>query len=214
MASLNLFAGGNNDITQFSERAYLLHGYVKPHADAILEQLREVIKQSPLRQFVTPGGRKMSVRTSSCGDFGWITDRKGYRYTDTDPITEEPWPAMPVELKKLAETAARKCGFGSFSPNACLINVYHPGAAMGLHQDKDESDFSQPIVSFSLGLPATFLWGGLKRSGSPQKITLQHGDVLVWGGPDRLRYHGVKKLADGQHPLTGNVRVNLTFRVR
>ncbi|ASG65817.1 alpha-ketoglutarate-dependent dioxygenase AlkB [Idiomarina piscisalsi] len=214
MASLDLFAGENNDVTRFSERAYLLHGYVERDANAILEQLREVIKQSPLRQFVTPGGGKMSVRTSSCGDFGWITDRKGYRYTDTDTITGEPWPAMPAELKELAETAAKECGFESFSPNACLINVYHPGAAMGLHQDKDESDFSQPIVSFSLGLPATFLWGGLKRGGSPHKITLQHGDVLVWGGPDRLRYHGVKKLADGQHPLTGNVRVNLTFRVR
>ena len=214
MASLDLFASENHEVTKFSEQAYLLHGYVAPQADTILSHLRGVIKQSPLRQFVTPGGGKMSVRTSSCGDFGWITDKKGYRYTDTDPITEKPWPPMPETLKTLAEQAAAKCGFESFSPNACLINVYHPGAAMGLHQDKDESDFSQPIVSFSFGLPVTFLWGGLKRGGSPQKVTLQHGDVLVWGGPDRLRYHGVKKLADGQHPLTGNVRVNLTFRVR
>lgn len=157
MASLDLFASENHEVTQFSEQAYLLHGYVAPQADTILSHLRGVIKQSPLRQFVTPGGGKMSVRTSSCGYFGWITDKKGYRYTDTDPITEKPWPPMPETLKTLAEQAAAKCGFELFSPNACLINVYHPGAAMGLHQDKDESDFSQPIVSFSFGLPVTFL---------------------------------------------------------
>ena len=199
---------------QFSQAGFHLPAWLAGDAPRLIDAVRDCVRVSPLRHFITPGGKSMSVLSSNCGDYGWVADRKGYRYSATDPVTEQPWPAMPRDLTQRAVSAARQCGFGQFKPDVCLINVYKPGASMGLHQDKDESDFDQPIVSFSFGLPATFLWGGLQRGGSPQKIPLQHGDVLVWGKQDRLRYHGIKKLADGHHPMTGNVRINLTFRMR
>jgi len=161
---------------------------------------------------VTPGGHQMSVAMTNCGGVGWVTDRTGYRYDANDPEAGRPWPAMPPSFRELAGQAADQAGFGGFSPDACLINRYQPGARMSLHQDKDEHDFGAPIVSVSLGLPAVFLFGGLKRSGRPRRFRLQHGDVVVWGGPARLVFHGVAPLADGEHLLMGRQRINLTFR--
>jgi alkylated DNA repair protein (DNA oxidative demethylase) len=160
----------------------------------------------------TPGGHQMSVAMTNCGNAGWVTDRSGYRYDGADPESGKPWPVMPPVLRELAEAAAREGGFPGFAPDACLINRYEPGAKMSLHQDKDEQDFSAPIVSVSLGLPAIFLFGGPKRDNKPQRYRLAHGDVVVWGGPSRLFFHGVAPLADGEHPLLGRKRINLTFR--
>jgi alkylated DNA repair protein (DNA oxidative demethylase) len=161
---------------------------------------------------VTPGGHQMSVAMTNCGGLGWVTDRSGYRYDANDPEAGRPWPAMPRSFRELAKVAAAQAGFEGFSPDACLINRYQPGARMSLHQDKDEEDFAAPIVSVSLGLPATFLFGGLKRSDKPRRFRLEHGDIAVWGGPARLVFHGVAPLADGEHALLGRQRINLTFR--
>jgi alkylated DNA repair protein (DNA oxidative demethylase) len=161
---------------------------------------------------VTPGGHQMSVAMTNCGSAGWVTDRSGYRYDSSDPENGKPWPAMPPSFCRLAAQAAAQADFGDFSPDACLINRYQPGAKMSLHQDKDENDFGAPIVSVSLGLPAIFLFGGLKRSDKPRRFPLRHGDVVVWGGPARLVFHGVTPLADGEHILLGRQRINLTFR--
>jgi alkylated DNA repair protein (DNA oxidative demethylase) len=174
--------------------------------------LREVISAAPFRHMVTPGGFTMSVAMTNCGRVGWVTDRRGYRYDVNDPESGQPWPAMPPVLLQLAHDAAEAGGFKNFVPDACLINRYVPGAKMSLHQDKDETDFSAPIVSVSLGIPATFLFGGLKRSDKTQRYRLTHGDVVVWGGPSRLFYHSVAPLAEGEHPLLKRQRINLTFR--
>jgi alkylated DNA repair protein (DNA oxidative demethylase) len=160
----------------------------------------------------TPGGYTMSVAMTSCGALGWVTDRRGYRYDAVDPERDAPWPAMPPALRALAADAAAAAGFGGFAPDSCLINLYEPGARLSLHQDRNERDFAQPIVSVSLGLPATFLLGGLSRKDPAQAIPLAHGDVVVFGGKARLAYHGVKPLKPGAHPLLGSRRVNLTFR--
>jgi alkylated DNA repair protein (DNA oxidative demethylase) len=177
-----------------------------------MEALFAVAAQSPFRHMVTPGGFRMSVAMTNCGALGWVTDRKGYRYASTDPETGEPWPEMPKVFLDLARQSATKAGYSDFTPDACLINRYEPGARLTLHQDKNENDFGQPIVSVSLGLPAIFLFGGLERSEKTIRMSVAHGDVLVWGGPARLRYHGVNPLKDGTHPLAGPYRFNLTFR--
>lgn len=195
-----------------SDGAVLLRGRVAEHAEAIVETIREINRQAPFRHLVTPGGHRMSVSMTSCGELGWMSDRKGYRYTAADPRSGEAWPAMPALFRELAAGAAEDAGFTGFEPDACLINRYRPGAKLSLHQDKDEQDFSHPVVSFSLGLPVTFLWGGFRRKDKPRRLLLEHGDVLVWGGPDRLRYHGVLPLGEGEHPLLGAQRINLTFR--
>jgi alkylated DNA repair protein (DNA oxidative demethylase) len=161
---------------------------------------------------VTPGGFRMSVAMTNCGGLGWVTDRKGYRYSAIDPESGRAWPAMPSSFRELAESAAAAAGFAGFTPDACLINRYSPGAKMTLHQDKDERDFSQPLVSVSLGLPAVFLFGGLSRKDKVERVSLSHGDVVVWGGAARLFYHGVMPVKEGVHPLTGAYRLNLTFR--
>ncbi len=161
---------------------------------------------------VTPGGFRMSVAMTNCGALGWVTDRKGYRYDAIDPETQRPWPPMPDCFLELAKGAAEEAGFPSFVPDACLMNRYQPGARLSLHQDKDERDFSQPIVSVSLGLPAVFLYGGEERTDKTRRVAVVHGDTVVWGGPARLRYHGVMPLRDGIHPLLGGYRFNLTFR--
>ena len=158
------------------------------------------------------GGFQMSVAMTNCGSLGWVSDESGYRYDRSDPLTGLAWPSMPGVFGELARSAAAAAGFPGFDPDACLINRYEPGAQMGLHQDKNESDMEAPIVSVSLGLPATFLYGGLRRSETPRRFPLLHGDVVVWGGPARLTYHGVARLRAGAHPLTGNSRINLTFR--
>ena len=192
--------------------ALLLPGFALAHAPALLAAIDAIATAAPFRHMVTPGGFAMSVATTSCGALGWITDRRCYRYASADPDTHRPWPAMPPLLQRLAFDAAARAGFAGFTPDACLINRYAPGARMALHQDKDEHDFTQPIVSVSLGLPATFLWGGDARGDKARRIPLRHGDVFVWGGPARLRFHGIAPLKDGEHPATGACRINLTFR--
>jgi len=195
-----------------AEGAVLLRGFARAHETELLAALREITAQAPFRRMFTPGGRQMSVAMTSCGNVGWVTDRSGYRYDGTDPDSGNPWPSMPPVFRELAEGAAREAGFVGFAPDACLINRYEPGAKMSLHQDRDERDFSAPIVSVSLGLPAIFLFGGAKRADKPQRYRLTHGDVVVWGGPSRLFFHGVAPLADGEHQLLGRQRINLTFR--
>jgi DNA oxidative demethylase len=195
-----------------AEGAVLLRGFAKPVEADLIADLREIVEQAPFRHMVTPGGHRMSVAMTNCGGVGWVTDRSGYRYAADDPETGKPWPPMPPSFRGLAEQAADQAGFGGFSPDACLINRYQPGARMSLHQDKDEGDFGAPIVSVSLGLPAVFLFGGLKRSDKPRRFRLQHGDTAVWGGPARLAFHGVAPLAVGDHAVLGRQRINLTFR--
>ena len=195
-----------------AEGAVLLRGFARPFESEVIAALREIIAQAPFRRMFTSGGHQMSVAMTNCGGLGWVTDRTGYRYDADDPETGKPWPAMPPSFRELAEQAADHAGFGGFSPDACLINRYQPGARMSLHQDEDEEDFAAPIVSVSLGLPAIFLFGGLKRSDTPRRFRLQHGDIAVWGGPARLRFHGIAPLADGEHALLGRQRINLTFR--
>jgi len=195
-----------------AEGAVLLRGFAIPFESELVTALRDIANQAPFRHMMTPGGHQMSVAMTNCGPLGWVTDRTGYRYDGNDPETGKPWPTMPAAFCRLAGQAAAQAGFFEFSPDACLINRYEPGARMSLHQDKDEHDFGAPIVSVSLGLPAIFLFGGLKRSDKPRRFRLQHGDVVVWGGPARLAFHGVAPLADGEHALIGRQRINLTFR--
>jgi alkylated DNA repair protein (DNA oxidative demethylase) len=195
-----------------ADGAVLLRGFAKPVEPDLLAALREIVAQAPFRRMFTPGGHQMSVAMTNCGSAGWVTDPSGYRYDGIDPDSAKPWPAMPPVFCDLASHAAAEAGFDGFSPDACLINRYEPGARMSLHQDKDERDFNAPIVSVSLGLPAIFLFGGLKRSNKPRRFRLTHGDVVVWGGPARLFFHGVAPLADGEHAVMGRQRINLTFR--
>jgi alkylated DNA repair protein (DNA oxidative demethylase) len=192
--------------------AVLLRGFALPTATAVWSAVTEVLQLSPFRHMRTPQGFEMSVAMTNCGRLGWVSDRKGYRYETRDPVTGRHWPAMPHALVQLAHAASASAGFGAFQPDACLINRYVAGARLSLHQDKDERDFTRPIVSVSLGLPAVFLWGGKARSTTTRKVPLQHGDVVAFGGTSRLHYHGVQPLKDGMHALLGRCRVNLTFR--
>jgi alkylated DNA repair protein (DNA oxidative demethylase) len=197
---------------EIAEGAILLRGFAGAFEHDLIPALRAVVEQAPFRHMHTPGGRQMSVAMTNCGNFGWVTDRTGYRYDAVDPETGRAWPAMPAVFLLLAQQAATRAGFAGFAPDACLINLYEPGSRMSLHQDRDERDFDQPIVSVSLGLPAVFLFGGLKRSDKPRRFRLQHGDVVVWGGPSRLFFHGVAPLTEGEHDSLGRQRINLTFR--
>jgi alkylated DNA repair protein (DNA oxidative demethylase) len=192
--------------------AVVLRDFAGDEAETLLAAVETIAASAPFRRMVTPGGFTMSVAMTNCGEAGWITDRRGYRYGPQDPTTGLPWPAMPAVFSTLAARAAEAAGFAGFSPDACLVNRYEPGNRLTLHQDRNEADMSAPIVSVSLGLPATFLFGGLARTDRPRRIRLEHGDVVVWGGPSRLAFHGVDTLADGLHPVTGRVRINLTFR--
>lgn len=195
-----------------ADGALLLRGFARPFEAELLPALRAIVKQAPFRHLITPGGHRMSVAMTNCGSAGWVSDATGYRYDPVDPQSSQPWPEMPPVLRRLAAEAAHDAGFAGFAPEACLINRYVPGAKLSLHQDKDELDFGAPIVSVSLGLPATFLFGGLKRSDKTARYRLEHGDVVVWGGPSRLFFHGVAPLADGEHAAMGRQRINLTFR--
>jgi DNA oxidative demethylase len=190
----------------------ILHGFALPAEVALLKALDGVVEKSPFRHMVTPGGFRMSVAMTNCGALGWVTDRSGYRYDANDPESQRPWPQMPDCFMELATTAAKEAGFPAFAPDACLVNRYEPGSRLTLHQDKNERDFGQPIVSVSLGLPAVFLFGGDERADKTIRVPVAHGDVVVWGGPARLRYHGVMPLKMGAHPSVGAYRVNLTFR--
>ncbi|SCB13319.1 alkylated DNA repair protein (DNA oxidative demethylase) [Bradyrhizobium shewense] len=197
---------------EIADGAVLLRGFVKPIETELIAAVRAIVAQSPFRRMTTPGGHLMSVAMTNCGERGWITDHTGYRYDPIDPRTGAPWPAMPPVLRDLALHAAEQGGFQNFAPDACLVNRYEPGTRLSLHQDKDELDYAAPIVSVSLGLPATFLFGGLARADKPRRFRLVHGDVVVWGGASRLAYHGVAPLAEGEHALLGRKRINLTFR--
>jgi alkylated DNA repair protein (DNA oxidative demethylase) len=197
---------------RIGEQSWVLKGFALPWLERLLPALEAVLATAPFRQMVTPGGFTMSVALSSCGTWGWTTDRSGYRYTRHDPETGRPWPPMPEVFLQLAQAAAREAGFTEFVPDSCLINRYIPGAKMSLHQDKDEKSYAAPIVSVSLGLPAMFLFGGFERADKSQRVPLLHGDIVVWGGVDRLRYHGVLPIKDGQHPHWGEQRINFTFR--
>ncbi len=178
----------------------------------LLSDLIAVVENAPFRHMVTPGGFEMSVAMSNCGELGWVTDSSGYRYQAIDPQTGRAWPAMPESFMPLAHAAALAGGFDKFTPDACLINRYEIGSRLTLHQDKNERDFAQPIVSVSIGLPAVFLFGGLERNSPTRKVQVTHGDVAVWGGTSRLNYHGILPLKDGLHDQTGPYRYNLTFR--
>ncbi|SPE33969.1 oxidative demethylase of N1-methyladenine or N3-methylcytosine DNA lesions [Candidatus Sulfopaludibacter sp. SbA6] len=197
---------------RLEEGAVLLRGFAVSEAAALVEQVSRIAQAAPFRHLVTPGGYTMSVAMTNCGRVGWVSDRTGYRYAPADPNTGAPWPAMPAAFLDLARRAAAEGGFAHYDPDACLINRYIAGAKLGLHQDRDEEDPWAPIVSVSLGLPAVFLWGGKRRSDPLRRLRLESGDIAVWGGPARFVYHGVAPLKDGQHPLTGAARINLTFR--
>ena len=211
----DLFGGSRviaNATEKLAEGALLLRAFADDDAPDLLRALETVRSNAPFRHMVTPGGHVMSVAMTNCGDVGWITDRRGYRYDAIDPESGRPWPAMPSVFGDLAARAALAAGFPGFVSDGCLINRYEPGARLTLHQDRNERDFAAPIVSVSLGLPATFLFGGPRRADRPRQIRLESGDVVVWGGPSRLAFHGVDPLPDGDHPLTGRCRINLTFR--
>jgi len=195
-----------------AEGAVLLRGFARPIQHDLLAAVEDITAQAPFRHLTTPGGYRMSVAMTNCGGFGWVSDRTGYRYDPNDPDSGQPWPEMPPVFRELAGQAAAQAGFADFRPEACLVNRYEPGARLSLHQDRDENNYDAPIVSVSLGLPATFLWGGLKRADKTVRYRLEHGDVVVWGGPSRLVFHGVAPLADGEHALLGRKRINLTFR--
>ncbi|MGO4670925.1 DNA oxidative demethylase AlkB [Bosea sp. 2RAB26] len=195
-----------------ADGAVLLRGAALPFEADLLSALVDITQQAPFRHMVTPGGFVMSVAMTNCGAAGWVTDRTGYRYDRDDPRTGRPWPPMPDCFLELAITTAACAGYPDFRPDACLINRYEPGARLSLHQDRNERDFANPIVSVSLGLPATFQFGGLKRNDPVKRYALRHGDVAVWGGPSRLFYHGVPELKDGVHGTVGRMRINLTFR--
>ena len=197
---------------RIADGAWLLRGFALEREAALLAAIESVVAQAPFRRMETRRGLRMSVAMSNCGEVGWVSDRRGYRYTARDPLDGAPWPAMPTALASLATDAAHAAGHACFAPDACLVNRYVPGTRLSLHQDRDERDFDAPIVSVSLGLPATFLFGGPERSDRTQRIGLRHGDVVVWGGASRLFHHGVAPLADGTHPLLGAQRINLTFR--
>lgn len=210
----DLFDGAPPDTTRerLAPGAWLLRGFALEKVTALLAAIDLIKTAAPFRHLVTPGGFRMSVAMTNCGNLGWVSDRHGYRYDPCDPLNGHPWPPMPAAFLELAQAAAQASGFSGFAPDVCLLNRYEPGARLTLHQDKDESDYSAPIVSVSLGLPAVFLFGGDSRKDRQRRIPLQHGDVVVWGGPARLRYHGVPALKDGHHDLLGSQRLNLTFR--
>ena len=212
--TMDLFESSSSEpwVEPLCDGAVVLRRFARADASRLLEAISVVAEQARFRQMQTPGGHTMSVAMTCCGDWGWVTDAGGYRYQQTDPLSGEPWPLMPAVFRSLAAKAASAGGYSGFEPDACLVNRYAPGAKMGLHQDKDEDDFDQPIVSVSLGTPAMFQFGGARRSDRPQRVPLEHGDVVVWGGPARLRYHGVLTLKQAQHSLTGASRYNLTFR--
>ena len=193
-------------------QAVVLRGFALPVVDALLAGVDAVAAQAPFRHMDTPGGYTMSVALTNCGQLGWTSDALGYRYARIDPLSGKPWPAMPEAFLRLAQAAAAEAGFPGFEPDACLVNRYEPGSRLSLHQDKNERDYGAPIVSVSLGMPAMFLFGGDQRTDKASRTPLFHGDVVVWGGVDRLRYHGIMPIKDLPHPRLGSQRINFTIR--
>ena len=208
--TLELFA--RPDREELAPGACVLRGLALAGEAELRRALDGIAQQAPFRHMITPGGFRMSVAMTNCGDCGWVSSPSGYRYAETDPVTGAPWPALPPVMLELARDAAAAAGFADFTPDACLVNRYEPGARLTLHQDKDERDFGQPIVSVSLGAPATFLFGGPKRKDRVNRVVVEHGDVVVFGGPSRLHYHGVAPLKASRHPFAGQARINLTLR--
>ena len=208
----NLFGEQAPAREAIAEGAMLLRGFSTGVAPRLMDDLAKIVEVAPLRHMVTPGGFTMSVAMTNCGQAGWVSDLRGYRYDARDPVTGKAWPEMPASFRQLAVDAARDAGYEGFEPDACLINRYEPGARLTLHQDRNERDYTAPIVSVSLGLPAVFQFGGATRKDRPRRMRLESGDVVVWGGATRLAYHGVASLKDGEHALTGRCRINLTFR--
>lgn len=192
--------------------AVVLRGFGRASEKELLDTVTQIAAVSPFRHLVTPGGYRMSVAMTNSGELGWVSDRSGYRYDAIDPVTGQPWPPTPALFRELAARAAATAGYESFRPDACLINRYAPGTRLSLHRDHDERDATAPIVSVSLGVPARFLWGGLHRSARTRSIVLESGDVVVWGGESRFVYHGIAPLPESRHSLTGELRINLTFR--
>ena len=213
-ALADLFAGvlSSGGPEPLAKGAVVLRGFARCEVADLLAAVRKVAAVAPFRNMITPGGLRMSVAMTNCGRAGWVTDRRGYRYEAADPMTGRTWPPIPVSFRELAVSAADAAGFAGFEPDACLVNRYEPGTRLSLHRDENERDLSAPIVSVSLGLPAVFLFGGLSRGDRTRRVPLESGDVVVWGGPARLTYHGVAPLADGEHSLTGRCRINLTLR--
>ncbi|MEM6160807.1 DNA oxidative demethylase AlkB [Erwinia sp. P6884] len=209
---LDLFSDEAPWSEPLAEGAVILRRRVRDEGDELMTLVEGIALQNPFYHRITPGGHRMSVAMTNCGNFGWSTDARGYQYSGEDSATGRRWPPMPERFRSLATTCAQEAGFPGFNPDACLINRYEPGAKLSLHQDKDEEDLKQPIVSVSLGLPAVFQFGGFERGEATQRVLLEHGDVVVWGGPSRLRYHGILPLKPGIHPRTGAFRFNLTFR--
>lgn len=214
-STLDLFGGDDpaqHGRVALGTQSVVLRGFALPAVDALLAGVDDVIAQAPFRHMETPGGYTMSVALTNCGELGWTTDARGYRYSRIDPVSGQPWPAMPQAFRQLAEDAAREAGFADFAPDACLVNRYAPGSRLSLHQDRNERDYGAPIVSVSLGMPAMFLFGGDDRADRAARVPLFHGDVVVWGGVDRLRFHGVMPLKDLPHPRLGSQRINFTIR--
>jgi alkylated DNA repair protein (DNA oxidative demethylase) len=201
-----------SSIEPIGDGAALLRSFAAARAGNLLDHVARIATIAPFRRMVTPGGYTMSVAMTNCGNLGWVTDRAGYRYQRIDPLSGAAWPDMPDEFRAMARDAAVRAGYAGFGPDACLINRYEPGAKLSLHQDRNERDMAAPIVSVSLGVPAIFLFGGGRRGDRPRRLRLEHGDIVVWGGPTRLAFHGVEPLDDGVHPATGRCRINLTFR--
>ena len=214
-STLDLFGGDDpaqHGRVALGAQSVVLRGFALPAVDALLAGVDDVIAQAPFRHMETPGSYTMSVALTNCGELGWTTDARGYRYSRIDALSGQPWPAMPQAFRQLAEDAAREAGFADFAPDACLVNRYAPGSRLSLHQDRNERDYGAPIVSVSLGMPAMFLFGGDDRADRAARVPLFNGDVVVWGGVDRLRFHGVMPLKDLPHPRLGSQRINFTIR--
>ncbi len=209
---VDLAASGSVESEPLAEGAVILRRFACGHEAALVQCVGAVSAQAPFRNMMTPGGHRMSVAMTNCGRVGWVADLSGYRYDALDPLSGRPWPSMPHALRTLAIRAASVSGYEAFSPDACLINRYDPGTRLTLHQDRNERDHAAPVVSISLGLPATFLFGGIRRNQRPRRVRLGSGDVVVWGGPSRLAFHGIAALEDGVHPATGRYRINFTVR--
>ena len=212
--TLDLFAADTPELEDevLDPGAMVLRGFASAREAALKDDVARVTAAAPFRHLITPGGFRMSVAMTNCGELGWVSDRRGYRYDPVDPESGARWPALPESFLALARDAAARAGYAGFVPDACLVNRYAPGARLSMHQDRDEKDLRAPIVSVSLGLPAVFLWGGGQRGDRTRPVALHHGDVVVWGGPSRLRFHGVRPLKDGEHPFAGAHRINITFR--
>jgi alkylated DNA repair protein (DNA oxidative demethylase) len=210
MTTLEMFAQGGHGAVSLGPGISLLRAFAD--SKRLMPLIQHLAAESSFRHLVTPGGQTMSVAMTNCGPLGWVSDRSGYRYDARDPLTGRAWAPMPAEFLELARSAAALGGFPDFAPDACLVNRYSPGSRLTGHRDADEQNYAQPIVSVSLGLPASFAFYGLTRGGKGRTVPLADGDVLVWGGASRLVYHAVRPIKPGTHPVTGAWRYNLTFR--